>query len=116
MTFHCESFAELLLSSQTPAAPSGPPRDILVISRDRGSIRVSWLAPDLKLCNGQISKYEVVYREKGGSDHSVFTEKMSKDITGLKENRRYEVAVRAHTKIGGGPLSRYYTHFTGMEN
>ena len=96
-------------------APSGPPRDVLVIPRGKNTIRVSWSIPSAKDCNGKITKYEIIlYKLNGVTQTYVCEEKtLSKDVSGLEPNQQYFIGVRAYTKVGPGPYSSNNSYSTG---
>ena len=96
-------------------APSGAPRDVLVIPRGKDTIRVSWSIPSPKDCNGKITKYEIVVYEQGGITQTYLggEKTLSKDISGLKANQRFYIGVRAYTKVGPGPYSSNHSYSTG---
>lgn len=96
------------------AAPSGPPRDVLVMPRGENGMRVSWSIPSAKDCNGRITKYEiVVYKQNGDVQTYLSGEKtLSKDVIGLEANQRFYIGVRAYTIVGPGPYSMNQTHST----
>lgn len=98
-------------------APSGPPRDVVIIPRGKNTIRVSWSIPSAKDSNGKITKYEVVlYKPNGEKETYVNEEKtLSKDISGLETNQQYYVGVRAYTRVGPGPYSNNLTYLSGIE-
>ena len=98
-------------------APSGPPRDVVIIPRGKNTIRVSWSIPSAKDSNGKIIKYEVVlYKPNGKKETYVNEEKtLSKDISGLETNQQYYVGVRAYTRVGPGPYNRNLTYLSGIE-
>ena len=100
------------------AAPSGPPRDVVIIPRGKNTIRVSWSIPSAKDSNGKITRYEVVlYKPNGEKETYVNEEKMlSKDISGLETNQQYYIGVRAYTRVGPGPYSSNVTYSSGIEN
>lgn len=97
-------------------APSGPPRDVVIIPRGKNTIRVSWYIPSAKDSNGKITNYEVVlYKPNGDKETYVNGEKtLSKDISGLETNQQYYVGVRAYTMMGPGPYSSNLTYSTGI--
>ena len=98
-------------------APSGPPRDVVIIPRGKNTIRVSWSIPSAEDSNGKITKYEVVlYKPNGAKETYVNGEKtLSVDISSLETNQQYYVGVRAYTKVGPGPYSSNLTYSTGIE-
>ncbi|XP_031559855.1 adhesion G protein-coupled receptor L3-like isoform X2 [Actinia tenebrosa] len=97
--------------------PSGPPRDVLVEPVSDGHIIVSWSVPGFDQQNGRIMKYEVTYRSKTKKPKSLFTQQLQKDIIGLEKDQRYEITVRAYTRVGPGPYSKYviYSTETGLK-
>ena len=99
-------------------APSGPPRDVLVIPRAKNTIRVSWSIPSAQDCNGIITKYEIILYKQNGltQTYSWKGKTLYKDISGLELNQRYIIGVRAYTKVGPGPYSRNHSYSTGNTN
>lgn len=99
-------------------APSGPPRDVLVIPRAKNTIRVSWSIPSAQDCNGIITKYEIILYKQNGLTQT-YPRKgktLYQDISGLELNQRYIIGVRACTKVGPGPYSRNHSYSTGNTN
>ncbi|KAL9950767.1 hypothetical protein ACROYT_G043325 [Oculina patagonica] len=100
------------------AAPSGPPRDVVIIPRGKNTIRVSWSIPSAKDSNGKITKYEVVLYKPNSDKETFMNEEktLSKDISDLETNQQYYVGVRAYTKVGPGPYSSNITYSTEETN
>lgn len=42
----------------------------------------------------------------------MFTQQLQKDIVGLEKDQRYEIAVRAFTRVGPGPYSKSVIYST----
>ena len=97
-------------------APSGSPRDVVIIPHGKNTIRVSWSIPSAEHINGKIIKYEVIlYKPNGEIDTFVSEDKLSKDIKGLETNQKYYIGVRAYTMVGPGPYSNNVTYLTGTK-
>lgn len=92
--------------------PSGPPRDVLVEPVSVGHIIVSWSVPGFDQQNGRIIKYQVTYKSKTKKPKSLFTQQLQKDIISLEKEQRYEIVVRAFTRVGPGPYSKYVIYST----
>ncbi|KAK3727870.1 hypothetical protein QZH41_010595 [Actinostola sp. cb2023] len=92
--------------------PTGPPRDLLVEPVSDGHIIISWSVPSYDKLNGRIVKYEVTYKSKTKKAKSLFTKQLQREIKGLERNQRYEITVRAFTRVGPGPYSKYTVYST----
>lgn len=117
-TQHFIFFLSVFFFAFSFVAPSGPPRDVLVIPRAKNTIRVSWSIPSAQDCNGVITKYEIILYKQNGLTQT-YPRKgktLYKDISGLGLNQRYIIGVRAYTKVGPGPYSRNHSYSTGNTN
>ena len=94
------------------SVPTGPPRDLLVEPVSDGHIIISWSVPSYDKLNGRIVKYEVTYKSKTKKAKSLFTKQLQREIKGLERNQRYEITVRAFTRVGPGPYSKYTVYST----
>ncbi|KAK3861845.1 hypothetical protein Pcinc_032241 [Petrolisthes cinctipes] len=97
----------------TEEAPSGAPQDVRVAAGGPRSLIVTWRAPDPTLTHGALRGYTIALRRQNLQGHlSFITRPVSEPegveqykVRGLTPATLYEVAVRAFTRAGPGPLS-----------
>ena len=89
----------------TPSGPPGRPAAPTVTSSTVNSLSLRWTAPTN--ANPAISDYDVQYRAQGGNftDWPHTGTSTNTTITGLTENTRYEIQVRARNAQGVSPWS-----------
>ncbi|XP_042208394.1 Down syndrome cell adhesion molecule-like protein Dscam2 isoform X1 [Homarus americanus] len=99
-------------------APSGAPQDVRVATGGPRSLLVTWHAPVPRLTHGPLRGYTIALRRQNLQGHLVYitrpitalpagdTEALEQyEVRGLTPATLYEVAVRAFTRAGPGPLS-----------
>ncbi|XP_050737483.1 cell adhesion molecule Dscam2-like isoform X2 [Eriocheir sinensis] len=97
----------------TEEAPSGAPRDVRVAASGPRSLLVTWRAPDRRLTHGALRGYTLALRRQNLQGHFTFITRPVTDLGGVEQYEvrglvpatLYEVAVRAFTRAGPGPLS-----------
>ncbi|XP_071543682.1 uncharacterized protein [Panulirus ornatus] len=97
----------------TEEAPSGAPRDVRVTAGGAHSLLVTWRAPDPGLTHGALRGYTLALRRQNLQGHLTFITRPVTDVDGVEQYEArglapatlYEVAVRAFTRAGPGPLS-----------
>ncbi|XP_050737575.1 cell adhesion molecule Dscam2-like isoform X3 [Eriocheir sinensis] len=107
----------LQMFTTTEEAPSGAPRDVRVAAGGPHSLLVTWRAPDPNLTHGALRGYTLALRRQNLQGHlSYITRPVTAapgdaeaveqyEVRGLVPASLYEVAVRAFTRAGPGPLS-----------
>ncbi|XP_045103222.1 Down syndrome cell adhesion molecule homolog isoform X1 [Portunus trituberculatus] len=101
------------LFTTTEEAPSGAPRDVRVAAGGPRSLLVTWRAPDTRLTHGTLRGYTLALRRQNLQGHFTFITRPVIDLGGVEQYEvrglvpasLYEVAVRAFTRAGPGPLS-----------
>ena len=94
------------VSERPPALPAAP-TVTKPFSNPETSLEVTWTAPDMT-GRPPVIDYDVEYREADASTwmpHPFVGTGLTTTLTGLQENTRYEVRVRAHNAEGTGPWS-----------
>ncbi|KAK3860836.1 hypothetical protein Pcinc_033125, partial [Petrolisthes cinctipes] len=94
-------------------APSGAPRDVRVAAGGPRSLLVTWRSPDPTLTHGALRGYTIALRRQNLQGHLSFITRPVSESTGVEQYEvrgltpatLYEVAVRAFTRAGPGPLS-----------
>lgn len=89
--------------------PSGYPGGITATSNSPSSVRVEWEAiPEIHR-NGIITHYEVLFNQTSiarlRTSGSVNTSEMAAVVDSLQPFIPYTLSVRAHTRVGAGPLN-----------
>ena len=90
----------------TVSVPSAPPASVGAFSTSSTSIRIIWdEVPEFDR-NGQITGYDVEYRQSEGEPRMVSVESnvLFLVLDGLES---YQVRVRARTSLGAGPYSDF---------
>ena len=87
--------------------PSGPPLDVLALTKSSTSILVKWNPPSELDRNGVISHYIVTYNESLGSEKNITTSdnRTQKLVSSLRKYSPYYFTVQAVNNIGVGPPS-----------
>ena len=87
--------------------PSGPPLDVLALTKSSTSILVKWNPPSELDRNGVITHYIVTYNESLGSETSITTSdnRTQKLVSSLRKYSPYYFTVQAVNNIGVGPPS-----------
>ncbi|KAK8389761.1 hypothetical protein O3P69_009037 [Scylla paramamosain] len=105
------------LFTTSEEAPSGAPRDVRVAAGGPRSLLVTWRAPDPRLTHGTLRGYTLALRRQNLQGHFTFITRPvtaalgdveaveQYEVRGLVPASLYEVAVRAFTRAGPGPLS-----------
>nr|XP_053635391.1 cell adhesion molecule Dscam2-like [Cherax quadricarinatus] len=98
-------------------APTGAPRNVRVAAGSPYSLQVTWSSPDPLLTHGPLRGYTIVVRRQNIEGHLTYITRPVTTVSGDKEaleqyevrdlmpGSLYEVAVRAFTRAGPGPLS-----------
>ncbi|XP_037801360.1 Down syndrome cell adhesion molecule-like protein Dscam2 [Penaeus monodon] len=97
-------------------APSGAPRDVRLAAGGPRSLIVTWRPPSPNLLHGTLRGYTIAIRRQNLQGHLTFITRpasVPKDADGFEQYQvrglipatLYEVAVRAFTRAGPGPLS-----------
>ncbi|XP_042230764.1 Down syndrome cell adhesion molecule-like protein Dscam2 isoform X2 [Homarus americanus] len=101
----------------TEEAPTGAPRDVRVAAGSPRSLLVTWRAPDPHLTHGPLRGYTIALRRQNLQGHLTYITRAvatplgdpesveQYEVRGLTPASLYEVAVRAFTRAGPGPLS-----------
>ena len=97
------------------AAPTGPPRDFVVVSTDARSITCIWEAPEPHLQNGVILGYTVVCDPAPTGPLETVTESCNVTLTGFAPLTQYNCSVSASNSAGKGPLT-YGSVVTGDDS
>ena len=93
----------------TVSVPSAPPASVDAFSTSSTSVRVIWdEVPEFDR-NGQITGYDVEYRQSEGEARtvSVVSNVFFRALDGLESFATYQVRVRARTSLGAGPYSDF---------
>ena len=87
--------------------PSGPPLDVLALTKSSTSILVKWNPPSELDRNGVITHYIVTYNEPLGSETNITTSdnRTQKLVSSLRKYSPYYFTVQAVNNIGVGPPS-----------
>lgn len=95
--------------------PSAPPSDVVLRSRGSSSILVTWRAPPVNNCNGNITGYYIQYRLLEAPQPFIKTVPAeyylnssaiyAYMVTGLIKSKEYKVSVKAYNNAGSGPAS-----------
>ena len=87
--------------------PGGPPEEVSAVVLSSTEIQVSWNEIDSIDQNGVIIQYEITYSSRSELNNSVIINGSlyATNITGLEENTKYNISVRAYTSIGPGPFT-----------
>ncbi len=96
--------------SSTNAAPSGTPQSVMVTNLSSTEIQVSWEAVQAIDQNGIVVVYEIRYEPLETFDGQLMTKYINTSalnivLSDLQEFVEYNISVRAHTTVGGGPFS-----------
>ncbi|KAG7154055.1 Down syndrome cell adhesion molecule-like protein 2-like 8, partial [Homarus americanus] len=97
----------------TEEAPSGAPQDVRVAAGGPRSLLVTWRAPAPHLTHGALRGYTLALRRQNLQGHHTYITRAVTDVDGVEQYEvrgltpatLYEVAVRAFTRAGPGPLS-----------
>ena len=81
---------------------TGPPTGVMVQATSCNSAKVTWIAPEPRVCDGVISGYIVRYRlnTSNGEHTTVNTSTISVMLHDLAPNTEYSVEVAAITSVG----------------
>ena len=99
------------------SAPASPPPNVIAIVKSSTTILVSWnIIPPIEQ-NGVITMYQVLYQPMqtfNGAirQQTVNVTGLATNLTDLEEFVNYSIAVRAYTRVGGGPYSEHITKRT----
>ena len=95
--------------------PSAPPSDVALRSRGSSAILVTWRAPPVNSCNGNITGYYIQYRlaetaqpfikTVAAEYHNNSSAIYAYLVTGLLKSKSYKVSVKAYNNAGSGPAS-----------
>ena len=83
-------------------APSGPPREIEVVSQTLYTITISWKPVDCAHQNGNITGYKVEYQEMVERDEKGTVNGTSYTLDDLQSATTYVIKVAAKTSAGVG--------------
>ncbi|KAK8723180.1 hypothetical protein OTU49_011885, partial [Cherax quadricarinatus] len=97
----------------TEEAPSGAPQEVRVTVGGPRSLIVTWRSPAPQLTHGTLRGYTLALRRQNLQGHLTFITRPVTDLDGVERYEvrgltpatLYEVAVRAFTRAGPGPLS-----------
>jgi hypothetical protein len=102
---------DIMITTTSEAAPSGPPRNLVVETPSGWQLKVKWDLPDKDKMNGIVTKYQVKYEQSRkerlknttGSEKEILLEKSD----GIKPYTVYLVSVSAFTAKDSkqGPFS-----------
>ena len=115
--FTPDSFLHFLLFSVIPV-PSGPPQNVIFISRSQTSIEISWKAP-VSTRNNKLTAYEVCYSTRNTFPECLLhnnTKTLSHAISNLRPSTKYFVTVSASTKFSHGEKSLNVSKITNGGN
>lgn len=98
--------------------PDGSPLSLSANIDMKGSIFVTWIPPRLRLRNGQINHYRVVYTNNNSLDINqwstiIIGATLSCNLTDLQPDTLYYISVAAGTSAGFGPYANTSV-FTGI--
>ncbi|KAE8748711.1 hypothetical protein FOCC_FOCC004514 [Frankliniella occidentalis] len=109
-----EPSAELTLRTE-PQRPAGAPLGVTARAVSSTTVLLTWSAPAPELRHGDVTSYNVGFKEEGGQTSYNMTSvpAMSGDtdddgeltLTGLLKFTRYSIVVQAVNVVGAGPMS-----------
>ena len=101
-------FLVIISNSDFFLVPTGPPRNVYVVSLSDTRIFASWDPPDVDEQNGIITEYIVEYSvmvNEYKRSKETKTNTLRTVISGLKASENYAVRVAAKNSAGIGPFS-----------
>ncbi|XP_028399530.1 uncharacterized protein LOC114522942 [Dendronephthya gigantea] len=102
------------------AVPSGAPRSVMIKSRSKNSLEISWRALDKIFWNGELVGYQICFSIKKNDEspkcsNTKVLSTLSYVISNLIPSTKYFVTVSAGTKIGFGNKSSEISEITNGE-
>ncbi|XP_028399361.1 uncharacterized protein LOC114522811 [Dendronephthya gigantea] len=102
------------------AVPSGAPRSVMIKSRSKNSLEISWKAPDKIFWNGELVGYQICFSTKENDESPKclninVLSALSYVFSNLIPSTKYFVTVSAGTKIGFGNKSSEISEITNGE-
>ncbi|XP_063870460.1 cell adhesion molecule Dscam1-like isoform X4 [Scylla paramamosain] len=101
--------------------PSAPPTHLRAHARQQASISLTWQTPAAHLSPGEVTGYQVGFREASvGGDEGEYRWKsvrggaMTAKVEGLRHYTAYSVTVRAVNQVGSGPPAQPVTVTTAQ--
>ena len=111
-----KQFSNILYLSLFDTAPSGPPLGVVIYSKSKSSLSISWKPPNITFWNGIVTRYNVCYSITGNQKVTCSGEVKSSpyNITNLKSSTKYSVNVSAGTSVDFGVSSPYVMDITNQ--
>ena len=88
-------------------APSGPPLGVVIYSKSKSSLSISWKPPNITFWNGIVNMYKVCHSITGDQNvkcSGAVTSSLSYTIRNLQSATKYSVKVSAGTSAGYGTV------------
>ncbi|CAL4080536.1 unnamed protein product, partial [Meganyctiphanes norvegica] len=106
---------KLVFFTTSQEAPSGTPEGVRVLSSGQRSLTISWRPPKSNGLHGPLRGYSLAYRKNKNQEaftyitrpvtHLGLPVEEQYTLRGLQPSTYYEIAIKAFTKAGSGPLS-----------